>query len=195
MIANLLDEKVMVEMGKTFSGISISIVFQNFLVIAVVIGVYVGLTKISPFFKWSLWSLFASKEEGSSDLQTDHGTNIHILPAYIKYFGLVFLVLVLINVPYFARFEEEMFREGLTSWEIGIWVSIGFGLAHCLVGVPIGAGLGISIAGIWFTHQYFVGGVDLSTIHHSAYNLILFSVLLVLLTIKHVVDLMQPKRA
>ena len=111
----------------------------------------------------------------------------------MKYFGLAFLVLLAVNLPRYAHMEEEWFREGTISWEQGLLMSALFGLAHCLVGVPIGAGLAISVAGLWFTHQYFVGGVELSTIHHATYNLILVSILFLFLTLKHIVELTEKK--
>src|SRR3989344_3173341 len=189
MITNLWNEERMAKNWDVFSSISASIIFQNLLVIVAVIAVFVGLTKVAPFLKWSWFSLF-SKENSETGESTPHeGTNINLIPLNVKYFGLAFLVLFAVNLPRYAYMEEGWFREGTISWEHGLLMSVLFGLAHCLVGVPIGAGLAISVAGLWFTHQYFMGGVELSTVHHATYNLIIVFVLFLFLTFKHIVEL------
>ena len=193
MVTNLWDERRMAKNWDVFSSISISIVFQNLLVIVAVIAVFVGLTKVAPFLKWSWFSLFSKEDPETGESTPQEGTNIHLIPSNVKYFGLAFLVLLAVNLPRYAHMEEEWFREGTISWEQGLLMSALFGLAHCLVGVPIGAGLAISVAGLWFTHQYFVGGVELSTIHHATYNLILVSILFLFLTLKHIVELTEKK--
>jgi hypothetical protein len=193
MITNLWDGETMTKNWEVFSSISASIIFQNVLVIVAVITVFVGLLKVAPFLKWSWFSLFSKKDPETGESTPQEGANIHLIPSNVKYFGLAFLVLLAINLPQYARMEEEWFREGTISWEQGLLISVLFGLVHCLVGVPIAAGLAISIAGLWFTHQYFVGGVDLSTVHHTTYNLILVSVLFVLMTLKHIVELTEKK--
>lgn len=193
MITSLWDVERMTKNWEVFSSISASIVFQNVLVIVVVIAVFVGLTEVAPFFKWSWFSLFSREDPETGESTPQEGTNIHLIPSNVKYFGLVFLILFAINLPRYAHMEEEWFREGTISWGQGLFMSVLFGLAHCLVGVSIGTGLAISVAGLWFTHQYFVGGVDLSTVHHTTYNLILISILFLFLTLKHIVELTEKK--
>lgn len=193
MITNLWDEEWMAKNWDVLSSISVSIVFQNLVVIVAVIAVFVGLTKVAPFLKWSWFSLFSKKDPETGESVPYKGTNINLIPSNVKYFGLAFLVLLAVNLPRYAHLEEELFREGMISWEQGILMSLLFGLTHCLVGVPIGGGLAISVAGLWFTYQYFVGGVELSTVHHTTYNLILVSVLFLFLTLKHIVELTEKK--
>ena len=89
--------------------------------------------------------------------------------------------------------EEKWFRLGTESWQQGLYLSFLFGMVHCLVGIPVAAGMVISIAGLWFTHQYFIGGVELSALHHTTYNLIIFSVLFLGLVGKHISELRESK--
>ena len=160
--------------------IDIWIVLQNILCIIIVGISAFSLIKLHPVFKISLFSIFNYKEERETGKPT--GTNINIIPYKFRYFGIVFVLLLLINFPYFAQFEETFFREGTTNWGQGIFRSFIFGFTHCLVGVPLAAGAAISLAGIWFTYQYMQGGVELSTVHHTSYNMTI-GVLLLIVTI------------
>ncbi len=193
MVATFFNEKKMYWNWEVFSNISASIIIQNALVIFVVSKVFVNLTKVAPFFNWSWFSLFTSKDPETGEETPYDGGNIHLIPSKMKYFGFVFLIILMINVPQYAYLEEKLFREGTVSWQHGLLLSFIFGMAHCIVGVPLGAGLAISIAGLWFTHQYFVGGVGLSTVHHTTYNLILVFISFLGLAMRHIIDLF-PKR-
>lgn len=159
------------------SSITWWIALQNLAVVVIVVSACVGLTKLHRIFKWSWLSLFKSD-----------GTNINIVPIHIKYFGLVFALLLMVNLPSMAMAEEMWFRAGTDNWLNGLYISFIFGIVHCLVGVPIGAGVAITLGGLWFTYQYFLGGVELSALHHTTYNLILISTLFLLLVLKHVVE-------
>ncbi len=107
-----------------------------------------------------------------------HGTNLIVAAgSSIPYFGVIFLGLLFLNLPGMARAEEEMFREGTKSWKDGVPRSLAFGLMHCIVGVPVAAGLALMIPGLWFTREYFQGGVDRSTRVHAFYNMIMIPIL------------------
>jgi hypothetical protein len=181
MVTNMWDKERMTRIWEIFSQITTDMVFQNAVAIAVVIGLSKALKKAWPVLNWSWLSLFA--EKGSAK---DSGTNIQFLPAKIKYFGLLFVVILGINLPLLAQLEEQLFRQGTRSWSHGVVLSLFFGLVHCLVGVSLGIGLAQSIVGLWLTHQYFVGGIELATAHHTTYNLILVSILFVLLLLMHI---------
>lgn len=163
----------------TFSHITFWMVLQNLLVGVVVMTLCIGLFRCHPIFKWSWFCLFNRE-------QVDY-KNINLIPLEIKYFGLVYGLLLLINLPSLAMMEETMFRAGTQDWLKGILMSLWFGMAHCVVGVPIGAGVAITIAGLWYTKQYFAGGIQLSALHHTTFNLIFLSLILIELIIKHVV--------
>lgn len=66
--------------------------------------------------------------------------------------------------------EEELFRDGTRNWRHVLPRSLVFGLMHLLPGVPIAAALALTIAGLWFTRQYFRGGVARSTTYHLAWD-------------------------
>jgi hypothetical protein len=106
------------------------------------------------------------------------GTNIAFLGTDIKFVGIVICLLLLTGIPRWAGYEEDIFRLGTTDWWDGILRSIIFGFVHMLVGVPVAGALALSLVGMFFTHMYFVGGVELSTQAHFQYNLIIVSLAL-----------------
>jgi hypothetical protein len=157
--------------------IDVWIVLQNIVCIVIVVATSFWLMKLHPVFKFSLFSIFNYKKEKETGGVT--GQNINVMPYKIRYFGIIFVLLLLLNFPYYAYLEETLFREGITNWQEGILWSCIFGFTHCLVGVPVAAGAALSLAGVWFTHQYMQGGVDLSTVHHTSYNMTIGVLLLV----------------
>ena len=174
------------------SNITIWMVAQNLAIIVVVVSAFFVLTKLHPVFKWSWFSLFQTREDEVAGKEPE-GTNINIMPMHIKYFGLVFALLLMVNLPSLAMTEEKWFRAGTENWLDGLYISFLFGMVHCLVGVPVGAGVAITLGGVWFTHQYFSGGIELSALHHTTYNLILISVLFLFLVLKHIIELSEKK--
>jgi len=147
---------------------------QNLLVLIVTVACALGLVRLFPWLNRS-W-LYLLPGWGSQ------AVNLNVLPATIKYFGPFFLVLLALNLPTLARSEELKYRQGTRDWRDALGRSVRFGLVHCVVGVPLYAGLALTVSGLWFTLQYFRGGVDRSTLHHVAYNLtvtlVVFPVLL-----------------
>lgn len=112
--------------------------------------------------------------------QPESGTNLMVAgSAQAPWIGLPFTLLLFLNLPRLARYEEEAFRYGTKNWTQGALRSLRFGLTHCLVGVPVGFGLALGIGGLWFTDRYFRGGVPLSTRYHAVYNAWLTSLLFV----------------
>ena len=100
-----------------------------------------------------------------------------------KYYAMLFLPVLLFALPSLARYEEDDFREGTRNWAQGVKRSIKFGLVHLIVLIPLGAAFALSIGGLWFTHQYFKGGVERSTVYHSVYNSIIVVILFVTVVI------------
>jgi hypothetical protein len=92
----------------------------------------------------------------------------------------LFLVLLAPALPLFAEAEERIFRAGserrTTIGRIGRGVL--FGLAHAVVGIPVGAALALSVGGWYFTWAYLRGyrrggpaaGLRESTCAHVVYN-------------------------
>lgn len=150
-----------------------SLVAQNLVVIAVTIGVALLLDRVFPFLDRS-WLYLLPGSNG-------HAANINIIPANIKYFGPFFLLLLALSMPGLARSEELRYRKGTRNWTDATGRSMKFGLVHCFVGIPIYAGLALTVAGLWFTFQYFRGGVERSMLHHTVYNITVVAVLFTLI--------------
>lgn len=125
-------------------------------------------TQFVPVLDWGWWSaiggigspvLGVSESEAGSPLEW-------IVPA-------LFAVMLIPALPLFAEAEERRFRLGAEYWSNPRRVAraIEFGLVHCLIGVPIGVGLALSIGGLYFTWAYLRGGIPESTRAHLAYNI------------------------
>lgn len=139
------------------------------IVVAATITVVVVLITVSPNIMGFSWL----RVFGAS------GTNINTIGSDIPYFGIVFVLLLMLALPWLAQIEEELFREGTGSWLEGFVRSVIFGFVHMLVGIPLGAAIALIIPGMFYTAMYFKGGVELSTKAHFQYNLIVVSLLLV----------------
>ena len=65
---------------------------------------------------------------------------------------LVFLTMLLPAIPLFALAEERTFRRGCEqwSWPRRVRRTVEFGLAHALIGIPIGVALALSCGGAYF---------------------------------------------
>mgnify|MGYP001806305597 FL=1 len=103
------------------------------------------------------------------------GQNLMTSGLRIPWFALPFLILLGLNVPRLAKREERAFRQGTRTLPEALGRSVHFGLIHCIVGVPIGIGLALTIPGLWFTYVYLKGGIRLSTAWHVVYNYIILS--------------------
>jgi hypothetical protein len=105
---------------------------------------------------------------------------------------LVFLTMLLPAIPLFALAEERTFRRGCErwTWPRRVRRTVEFGLAHALIGIPIGVALALSCGGAYFMavylrayrvhHQQREAVLD-SARAHAVYNMII--VVLVLVTV------------
>lgn len=134
-------------------------------VIAATIATAVLLFQV-PWLQWGWYALVSGGQQGNVMISALSGTAWLFLP---------FLALLALAMPHLVHGEEVSFREGTVTWAQGIRRSIGFGLMHLTAGVPIAAGLALTIAGLWYTHQYMRGGLDRSTSYHLAWNLIVMT--------------------
>lgn len=108
----------------------------------------------------------------------------------------VFFLALLIALPFLAKSEEEGFRKGYIHWGEIMWQSLKFGLMHCIVGVPFGVGLALSIPGFFFACMYrrsFIlstrefedisqaeeEAIMVSTTYHTMYNVVAVMLLLI----------------
>lgn len=151
--------------------IRVPMILQNLCVLALVIAVGYGLYQL-PVLDWGWWKLL----HGSAG-SGGRGGNFVVVGFSFKYFAVIYFLLFVLAVPQLAKSEEKSFREGTRDWGHAVPRSLGFGLLHCVVGIPLSYGLALSIAGLWFTHQYFRGGVRRSTVYHACWNLMLLTIL------------------
>lgn len=161
--------------------------FEVIGVISLVFATAIMLWDVS-ILKWGWMSLFYN-----------HGGNILITPIrdgsqstslIIRLMVPVFFFLFLLVAAFFARSEEVSFRKGYNEWIPIFKQSIKFGLVHCLVGIPLAAGIALIIPGFFFGYKYKrafdyknAGGdcreesedeaVMVSTTYHTMYNMIL----------------------
>jgi hypothetical protein len=107
---------------------------------------------------------------------------------------LVFGGLLVVSLPLLVEREEWVFRRG--AEDRPAWANAGmavvFGLVHTLVGIPVGAALGLSLGGLYFTHTYLAeyrrtrsrdAAVAESTRAHLGYNLVIVSLVVVALAL------------
>lgn len=127
--------------------------------IAAVLVAFAGLYQL-PWLRWGWWTL-VSGAPGNAVVSAASGSLWVFAP---------FLVLLAVAMPQLVLAEEELFREGTRTWRHAFPRSLLFGLMHLVPGVPIAAALALTIAGVWFTRQYFRGGVARSTTYHLAWN-------------------------
>lgn len=144
--------------------------------VLVVIMVCVGslLSLRNPILSFSWLQLISTKSEAEHG-----GTNLIVSTTTLPILGIVFGLLLAVNIPRLARLEEDTFRRGTKDWRDGILRSIKFGFVHMIVGVPVAAAMALSILGVWLTHQYFVGGVRQATFFHVLNNYTMLIVLAV----------------
>lgn len=155
--------------------VTLPVVCLNLLVLAATVATALTLLALFPALDRS-WLYLLPGTGG-------HAGNLGLMPIQIKYFGIAFLLLFAVSIPDLARSEEVRYRQGTRNWRHGVWRSVRFGLAHCVVGVPLYGGLALTVGGLWFTFQYFQGGVEGSTLHHATYNWIVVSAALVAATL------------
>lgn len=151
--------------------------------IAVIVAAYT-LSSL-PVLSWGWWSAIGGVGNpvfGSSERSA--GTPLEwIVPV-------VFITLLVPALPLFAESEERTFRLGAENWSTGrrIARAVEFGLVHCLIGIPIGVGLALSIGGLYFTWAYLRGfhrdgtpyaAMMESTRSHLAYNLTIIGIVAV----------------
>lgn len=153
-----------------FRRITFRVIGESVLALLTTVLVAYALVTAFPFLNRS-WLYLLPSSNG-------HAINIGLIPVEIRFLAPLFIIVFALCIPWLAHGEEEQYRKGTRDWKHAARRSLRFGLAHCVwAGVPIHFGLALSVAGMWFTRQYFRGGVERSTIYHATYNLIVVTVL------------------
>ena len=142
---------------------------------------------------------------GWMDLFFVNGGSLFIAPVidaagasnhFARILPFMFILFLLVAMPFWARNEEKSFREGNYEWPDIIKESIVFGLVHCLMGVPLGAGIVLIGVGFFYACKYrktFLKELDnhgnwhraekeavlVSTTYHTLYNTMVVFVLTV----------------
>jgi hypothetical protein len=103
---------------------------------------------------------------------------------------LVFVAMLLPALPLFAYAEERAFRRGAERWtrRRRAMKVLQFGLAHAVIGIPIGVALALSVGGAYFMGAYLTeyrrsASAELATLEsaraHTAYNACIIAVVIV----------------
>jgi hypothetical protein len=166
------------------SGIRWRHVWPAPLVLTVVILLASVLLLIPPL-QWGWWTAIggAGNPVTGTTSQTEGTVLEWLLP-------IVFLGLLLPGIPLFALAEERLFRQGAESWSQARRAGkcVLFGLAHALIGIPIGVALALSCGGAYFTFTYLrcfrrTGSEQEAVLDsaraHSVYNTIIVGLVLV----------------
>lgn len=117
-------------------------------------------------------------------------------------FILCFWLMLMLGIPFWARLEERIFRQGANSWRQISIRSVQFGLVHLIVGIPILAGFVLIVPGFLFACRYkYVhdkhlkahrnslkaqeAGMLASTADHAIYNAVLVTFVAATLLLSH----------
>ncbi|XKH58483.1 hypothetical protein LG293_17835 (plasmid) [Citricoccus nitrophenolicus] len=107
-----------------------------------------------PGLGWGWWSALG----GESNVVLGQTASATASPVgfALKALGVAVPAIVLVLVPLLALGEERTFRSGTGHypWWRVLASSMGFGLAHLVVGIPVAAGLALTIAGVAFHLVY-----------------------------------------
>jgi hypothetical protein len=136
-----------------------------------------------PVLSFGWWSVIGG--EGNPVVgvtEEDYGIVSVVLPLF-------FIGLLIVGMPLLVAREEWVFRRGAEARGTAMNVarSLVFGLAHAVIGIPIGAALALSIGGLYLTRCYLEGWKETrtqtgalleSTRAHLAYNLTIITLVL-----------------
>lgn len=141
-----------------------------------------------PVLSFGWWTMIGGQGNpvvGVTD--KDYGIVSVVIPLF-------FIGLLIVGLPLLVAREEWVFRRGAERRGSvdNVGRSVLFGLAHAVVGIPIGAALALSIGGLYLTWCYLEGWRETrsqsgallaSTRAHLAYNLTIITLVLISLLV------------
>lgn len=117
--------------------------------IALLLGTIYLLMKV-PGLSWGWWKLLGGSGNAMAGQTGFHGTGWRLMALAVP-------VALALAMPSLALTEERIFRDGSEqqTWGQRIFRQLKFGLLHSLLaGVPLAAGLALTLAGLYFTQAY-----------------------------------------
>lgn len=164
---------------------------------------------VPPFMRWGWGSLISSGPKNVLLQPLDTIEKVAPTPATSPAFSLdygailivIFWVVLILILPFWAQTEERIFRQGANSWDKICFQSVLFGLVHLTVGIPIYIGFVLAVPGFLFACRYKYAhdrylknvdndelkaqeaGVAASTADHAIYNAIIISFLCLVMLI------------
>lgn len=127
-------------------------VLESMAVVIAVITSAITMCVFIPYLKWGWTNLFF--KGGGNILLSPALESMDSSHGWVKYLVLAFLALFVLVTPFLTKAEEEMFRKGHYEIKDVMKKSVGFGLIHLTVGIPIAAALAIIGAGFFFGWKY-----------------------------------------
>ena len=102
-----------------------------------------------PPLRYGWWSLIG----GSGNVLVGQTSNSGTLWRLV---GIALPLSLVVLVPWLAHLEESAFRAGSENRSVPrrLAVQLGFGLIHCVVGVPLAVGIALTISGLYYERVY-----------------------------------------
>ncbi len=107
------------------------------------------LLTLVPPLRYGWWSLIG----GSGNVLLGQTGNSGTLWRLV---GIVLPLILVVVVPWLAHLEESTFRAGSENRSVPrrLAVQLGFGLIHCMAGVPLAVGIALTISGLYYERVY-----------------------------------------
>jgi hypothetical protein len=130
----------------------VRILAANLPVMGLTVAAAIALSSL-PVLSWGWWSALGGNGNiafGSTDQLGDIAGPV---------IALVMCAVLVVVAPIYVSLEEWAFRRRSEhrSGPARVGAALGFGALHVVAGIPIGAALALTVAGMWFTNRYLKG--------------------------------------
>lgn len=117
---------------------------------------------------WLEWSLMGRK------------SNLALAPIKLRWFGVIYGLMLAACMPLLAFFEELIFRNGTTDWVRGLlWGGLAFGVLHLVSFVSLRMTIYLTLVGVGLVGLYMTGGLLAVFVTHATYNLLVLALMMV----------------